>query len=462
MKRSVISSFLIHMKVRGGVCIRSPEAWLMFLFFGLTAVVLWPTLPGTPTVDPSKGPPMVVTIFLWLYFWPVLPMIVVRGRATAATREAPHGICGAPALPVGPRTRAVAEATLALGILGLIRWLAAGISQGSWTVGLATETIAGTLFFVPLAIIWALPVKNPNTFFTRPLIITALTGGFILAGVYSSWMGVVLGVLGLSVVALLIAGLEIPELQGRRALRQVENRHRNPLPPLRQLSRDAWLLPAETWGPWVIFALIVYGVCLILDVRGASWEWVLFGGFEVFLVVMLQPLFRPLNSNLLAESLAGKHGVAQGDFLRAWSVLPVERTAVLRRVWVHAMVGGGVLWAVPVTSLIVRHRLLEGVWSFRGGVGDLMQIVVVGAIFVPVLAGVLVAIAAGRKREIILTGSCLLFGVHALFLVRILLEHLFGAGSAAAQGGVLLVLAIVACGGSLSSLRFLRRAPEPA
>jgi len=434
----------------------------MFLFFGLTAVVLWPTLPGTPTVDPNKGPPMVVTIFLWLYFWPVLPMIVARGRATAATREAPHGICGAPALPVGLRTRAVAEATLTLGVLGFIRWLAVGISHGPWTVGLATETIAGALFFVPLAIIWALPVKNPNTFFTRPLIITALTGGFILAGVYSSWMGVILGTLGLSGVALLIAGLEIPEVHGRRALQQVENRRREPLPPHRQLSRDTWLLPAETWGRWVLFALVVFGVCLVLDARGASSEWILFGGFEVFLIVMLQPLFRPLNSNLLAESMAGKHGVSRGDFLRAWSVLPVGRTAVLRRVWVHAMVGGGVLWAVPVMSLIVHHRLLEGVWSFRGGVGDLMQFVVVGAVFVPVLAGVLVAIAAGQKWEIIVTGLCLLFGVHALFLVRILLENLFGEGSVAAQGGVLLALVVLVCGGSLPPLRFLRQAPESA
>jgi hypothetical protein len=207
---------------------------------------------------------------------------------------------------------------------------------------------------------------------------------------------------------------------------------------------------------------MVFAVCLFLDVRGASREWILFGGFEIFIVVTLQPLFRPFNSNLLAESLVGKKGVSRGDFIRAWAVLPVGRTAVLRKVWWHGTVVGMVLWSVPVVVLIVRQWMIEGHWSFKAGMGGLMQLVVAGGFLVPVIAGLLVAVAVGRRLEYVMSGLSLLLGIQAVFLVKIGLQEVFGRGSTFAEAGTVLALIVLVFIGAAPPLRFLWKAHLPA
>jgi len=372
------------------------------------------------------------------------------------------GICPAPALPVGLRTRAIAEAVLALTILGAVEWTALSIYQGSWSFESILATAAGAIFLFPMAVVWALPVRKPSTFMVRPIIVAVLAAGLHQAGgFFATWSGIVVGGLSLTIVALLIADLEVPEFDGKNRVRGVAHRNRKALEPQRQLSRDALRPPVKVWGPWVFLAVLVYAVCLYLHIRGGTVEWILFVGFEAFFIVTLQPSFRPFNSNLIAESLVGKRGVARGDFIRSWSVLPVGRAAVLRKVWLHGMVNGIVLWAVPVVILIVRHGVLEGQWSFMGGVGEMMQFVVVGALFVPIMAGALVAVALGRRLETVVSGLCLIVGAQILFVAKILLVVTFGRGSTVADGVPILLLIFLVAAGSLPPLRFLRRAPEP-
>lgn len=464
MNQSLFRSFWIHLRVRIGACLRSPSAWLVLLVFGLTAVLYWPGIPGTgnPLEDPGEGPALLLVWFLWFWFWLAAPMVWVRGRATAGKGESPLGVRAAPALPVGPRTRACAEAVLALAVLGTVRWVTLSLFYGSWSFGSVMATIIGACFWFPMAVVWALPVRNPSTFMVRPIIIAAMAAGLHQAGgFFATWSGLVVGGLSLTIVALLIADLEVPEFDGKNRVRGVAHRNRKGLEPQRQLSRDAWRPPVKVWGPWVFLAVLVYAVCLYLDIRGGTVEWILFVGFEAFLIITLQPSFRPFNSNLIAESLVGKRGVARGDFIRAWSVLPVGRAAVLRKVWLHGMVNGIVLWAVPVVILIVRHRVLEGQWSLMGGVGDLMSFVVVGALFVPIMAGALVAVALGRRLETVVSGLCLIVGAQILFVAKIMLVVTFGRGSIVADGVPVLLLIILVAAGSLPPLRFLYRAPEP-
>lgn len=464
MIQSLFRSFWIHLRVRAGACLRSPSAWLMLLVFGLTTALYWPGIPGAsnPLEDPGEGPALLLVWFLWFWFWLAPPMVWVRGRATAGKGESPLGVGAAPALPVGPRTRACAEAILVLVVLGTIRWVTLSIFHSSWSIGSVMATIIGAFFWFPMAVAWALPVRNPATFMMRPAVIAGLaTVSHGVGGFFATWLGLVVGGLVLTALTLLTAGFEVPELRGFNRSRRPSDRFRNGMDPERQLVRDSMIPVLSVWGPWVLVAVVVYGTSLLLDVRGVSWEWILFGGFEAFLIITLQPLFRPFNSNLLAESLVGKHGATRGSFMRAWSVLPVGRESVLRKVWIHAAVAGLILWIVPVTVLVVRYRLVEGLWRFGDSIGGLMEFVVVGALLIPVMAGLMVAVALGKRLEYVLSGLCLLMGVHALFLVKLLLREVLGPGNAVAEIGPVVLLIVLVAIGALPPLRFLHRVPEP-
>lgn len=464
MIRQIFHPGLIHLKVRAKASLRSPVAWIVLLAFGLTGSIYWPTVLGTfnPLVDSNEGLPLVLVWILWYWLWLATPVMVVRGRAAIRRGEAPLGICAAPALPVGLRTRAVAEAFFVLTIMAAVRWVTVSVYQGLWTWSSMLSTVAGAVFLFPMAVAWALPVKNTSGFMARPLMVAVLAG-FLnrFAGVFDTRLRIVLAGISLTVVALLIANIEVPELKRRFGRTNAANRSRKGADPGRQLALDAMGLPLRAWGLWVFITIVIYGICLLLEVRGNSWEWILFAGFEAFLIIALQPLFRPFNSNLLAESLVGKHQVSRGDFMQAWSVLPVRREAVLRKVWIHGLVGGLILWAVPVMILVVRHFLIGGRWSFVEGFGDLMQFVVVGGLLVPVMAGFMVGVASGRKLEYALSGLCLLLGVHVLFLVKVLLREFFGPASAVAAAGPVLMLVLLVVVGALPPLRFLHKAPEP-
>ncbi|MCD4748965.1 MAG: hypothetical protein K8R59_06295 [Thermoanaerobaculales bacterium] len=465
MITSLFRSFRLHLKARAQACFRSPSAWVALVSFGLIGVLYWPSATVNPLEETREGLPILLVWLLWFWLWPMPPMVYARGRTTEKSGNALLGVGGVPTLPVGPRTRALAEAAFTLVVLGIIRHVAISIYQGQWSWRASAETLAGGFFLLPVFLAWALPNRNPATFMLRPLAVAVLAAGVHVAGgFFDTWWGIVGAGLLLSALVLSTAGLEVPEWRTKGAPQPKSRRRREAIRPTRQLSRDAWLPLLKSWGPWVFLAVIAYALCMILDVHGSSWKWIFFAGFEVFLVIILQPLLRPFNSNLVAESLVGKHEVSRGDFLRAWSVLPVSPAAVLRRVWLHGAVVGLVLWTVPVAMLIIRHRLLEGLWSVTGGIGNLMQFVVVGAFFVPMMAGLLVAVALGRRLEIALSGFSLLLGIHALFFVRILLQELFGRGTPAAVGGTLLVLIILVAVGSLPPLLFLGgvRKVEPA
>ena len=463
-------SFWIHLRIRANACVRSPEAWLILTVFGLTTAVFWPAVGGAsdPLKDQYQGLSLLLTWFLWFWLWLAPPMVWIRGRATTGKGEAPLGIGPAPFIPVGRRTRAVAEAVLALTVLGAVRWTLVLFVQGEWSFQDPWSfqgtrgTIAGAFFLLPMAVAWALPVRKSGTFMLRPILIAILAAVLHhLGGFFATWLGMVVGGLSLTGVALLIADLEIPEIQTIKGSGRAEDRCRSGSGPRRQLAQDAWLPVLKTWGPWVSVGIVTYGVCLYLDVKGDSWAWILFGGFEVFLIITIQPLFRPFNSNLLAESMVGKNQISLGDFMQVWSVLPVGRETVLRKVWLHGLLGGLILWTVPVAVLVVRHRILEGVWSLRGGIGGLMQFVVVGGLLVPVMASLMVAVAVGRKLEYAMSGLSLILGVHVLFLVKVLLHEFFGRGSIAAEAGPIVMLVILIAVGAIPPLRFLHKAPEP-
>lgn len=463
MNGTMVRSYWTHLRVRAAACLRSPSAWLILLVFGMTAVVYWPALgdASNQLKDPLTGLSRTAVFLLWYWLWLAAPMIWVRGRACSRTGAMPLGLSAAPALPVGRRTRALAEATLALAVLGLIRWITLSLYQGEWAWGSLTATALGACFWFPMALAWALPAREPNVVMVRPLAIAVLATGLQHGTtVLLSWAGIIIAGILLTLLVLLTADVEVPEIGRRRRSVPASRRVRSAIGTRRQLIRDAWLPLVRVWGPWVVLGLVVFVVCLGIDLRGDGWRWMLFTGFEVFLVLTLMPVLRPFNSTLLAESLVGKHGVSSGAFIRAWQRLPVSRESVLRLVWAHGVVLGGLLWAAPVAILLIRQRVQGGHWSIVEAFGNLMPFFIAGGAMVPILAGLLVAVALGRTLEYALSGFSLLFGVHALFLVKLLLIVWFGRGSAPAEIGPIGILILLVALGSLPPLRFLVRAPE--
>ncbi len=463
ISRSALS-FLVHLRLRLIACLRSPEAWLAFLIFGVGAAVSWPNSSNLSSLGEAAGSFSIFGVmFLWFWLWPAVLMVVIRGRATTGRGEAPLGTCPAPALPVGMRLRALSEATLALVSIGVVRWVLIAIYNSSWSVSAILPGFVVILLLFPMAVVWALPVGRAATFMLRPILIAIPAALFRqVGGVFDTWAGMVLSSLLLTALALLLAGFELPDLEGLRSGKRATLAFREGLDPARRLSGDSWRPLLRSWGGWFVLAVLIFGLCLYLDLRGRTVEWILFAGFEVFLIIGLQPLFRPFNSNMLAESLVGKRSVGRGDFLRAWSVLPVEPVGVLRRVWVHGMLCGLMLWAVPVMILILRHGLAEGFWSFRAGVGDLLPLLVIAALFVPIVAATLVAVAVGRRPEILISGLILIFGLQLLFMIRVFLVETLGRESMATDLVPILALVVMVVAGALPPLRFLFKAPEPS
>ncbi len=474
-----------HFKVRSVAVFRSPAAMTALILFGVTGIIYWPGATSmdlahaSPLDTINEGMPLIIVWLFWFWLWPMLPMVYVGGRATGKARSNPLAFLGAPALPVGPGARALAEAVLALSVMGTVRFGLAGLSwlQGPWgadfsnawtqqqSIAIAqifSQTLGGAIIILPMALAWALPASSLNFFMWRPLAVAVVaTGLHAVGGPLGTWPGVVLAGLTLSALVLYSTRFEGPRWRWKPALRPAGSRARPALGPQTQLNRDAWLPITRTWGPWFALATLVFIIGLVLDVRGLGWDWAFFGGFELFLIIGLQPLFRPLGLNVVAESLVGKHGAERGDFMRSWAVLPVGHEAVLRRVWLHGMVIGLILWAVPVGLLALRARLRLGSWGLRAADGhSLGEFVILGAAIVPMMAGLLVAAALGRKVETAVSGLIVLVGIYTLLPAKLLLTEVFGVGATTADTALALYFAVLVVAASAPPLRFLRNVPR--
>jgi hypothetical protein len=457
-----------HLRVRARTCLLSPSAIAVLVLFGLAGTALW---PGPSFVSPAAGDQLDlfeggVAAFgmhlLWLYLWPMLPMVYVRGRATGAAHSNPLSFIGAPALPASPAARALAEATLALAAMGGVRIAALALGRGVEALPLVAPTLAGAVFLLPMALAWGLPAADLNHFMWRPLAVAVLATGLHAGGGWlHSQSGLVAVGLALGILVLATARIELPGWRPRTADEPAARRVRPAARPDVCLRRDAWARVATTWGPWLALAAALFVLALVLEARGVDPGWLFFAGFEVFLVIGLQPAFRPFNLDLVGASLVGKHGASRGDFMRAWAVLPVGREAVLRRVWLHGMVTGLVVWIVPVGLLAVRTRLRLGQWGLRDTSGDsLLEFIVLGAAMIPMFAGLLVAAALGRRLETALSGLPIVLGVYTVLPVKVLLTETFGRASAIADAGPIIYLATMAAVASLPPLRFLWRVPR--
>jgi hypothetical protein len=136
---------------------------------------------------------------------------------------------------------------------------------------------------------------------------------------------------------------------------------------------------------------------------------------------------RPFDSNLIGMGLSGKQGARIGDFMRAWSVLPVRPGSVLRLVYLHGLVVMGGLWLGFVVALMARSWFRFGrLGLLTADGGDLSVVVIPFAAAVPCLAGLLVAAAVGDRTRSIISGVCFLLVFYGHLLLFGVLASAFG------------------------------------
>jgi len=431
-----VGSFFVHLSLRARWVISSPSALLTLVVFGVAGVFFWPAawapsheLLETPAPF-NEGWQLGMLWVMWLYMWPMLPAMVCRGRASGGGSRNSLSTLASPAIPVGRIPRAVAEAVLMIVVAATVRAVVA-LGVGDLTLPFVFKaTVWGAALMLPVATSYTLNARGLNVYMLRPLVISVLVTAAAAVRLTDHWLGLIAVVVAGCWLAVRLVDLEEPDLGWRSRFLLKEYRSRPAGDPLVRLRLDTWTAPLETWGPWIAGSATIFVAAMLLDAHGMLFEWGFFAAFEVYLIIVLQVVFRPLGSNLAMEGLVGKHGAKRGDFLRAWSVMPVSPHRVLRRVWLHGIVFGLMTWLLPVALLGVRSLVRFGELGLLDSDGDSLSVIILpSAAFVPMFAGFLVAACAGRKLETAVSGITLVLGVHTTLIFRSVMQGILGRGS---------------------------------
>lgn len=448
----------IHFRIRMEWTVREPRAAVVLLVFSLVALfhVADPlTLVGH--VEAELRWVAVMIWVMWLYLWPALPAIAASGRSTGGRGTAIR-LRASPTLPVGPRMRAIAEATVVLSYVAVVRAIALLVFPTVGVVGGTSATAADLVVMLPTIVAWVAPAQSVNVYMLRPLLLAILLAGAVHVGTTATVLGLVCTSLVLTGVCLATVGHEWRSPRIQRRVPRAEERARPGIDPGHRLRSDAWQLPAATWGPGLLCLFLLLVVFLVFEARGylPRYALPLLGGLVSGTVIVLS--LRPFDSNLIGMGLSGKQGARIGDFMRAWSVLPVRPESVLRLVYLHALVVAGGLWFGLVVAVVVRSWLRFGRLGLTtADGGNLSLLLIPFAAAVPCLAGLLVAAAVGDRPRSIISGACFLLAFYGHLVLLAFLDTTFGPESTLPgliDGAVLSALALL---GGIPPLVHLRR-----
>jgi hypothetical protein len=348
-----------------------------------TALSGWMSLGGTAL--------WVVTCH---FLWPPIVVLFVSGnvlvRRTLGSATGPP----LPALPIGPRSRALAEALVALALVLVARtpglllrpelvshaYLLQGAPQSvSGAASWAGTTILGALFVWPLLLAWAMVPRLDARGLLGPGIVMAALFFTRMRGMTASWPPAAALALTLSVLVLVLSGTKI-ELVRAVAESGAKAPAFRPSPgPLAQFRRDQWLGPLRALWPFLILVLPAPWALATVDRS--------FGPMYLTLQLLLLTavLLYPLGLRLVSAAAPGTAALWNGYYVSAWSTLPVPRETVLRAAYAHAWAAGGLVWLLlcAYTALYARGPKLP-LFEFPA---------------VVLAAGVVLCAAAGDRRR---------------------------------------------------------------
>jgi hypothetical protein len=307
--------------------------------------------------------PVLVCHFLWA------PLVVLFVSGNALGRRSLASATGPPlpALPIGPRSRAVAEALVALVLavaartpLLLVRppdllfnlsvLLMRGPHPVSSTVAWTAGTILGALFAWPLLLAWVTVPRLDRRGWLAPGLVMGALFLAVGTGLSSRPLSAALLALALSVVVLALVGTEIQVVRPASERPYGARLFRRSPGPMAQFRRDQWRGPLRAFWPFLVLAVPGPLVLAILHSRR-------FELLALLLLLLTAILFYPSGLKLVSAAGPGSGAVWNGYYLSAWSVLPVRRETVLRAVYAHGWAAGGLVWLLFCLSR----------WLYGGG-----------------------------------------------------------------------------------------------
>jgi len=428
---TIVHAFLAHLQIRVIATLKDPVASLVLLAAALSGLVFWPWTTTSTIMSSGVDEYDLVLWWMWVWLWPAVPMSFTAGRVTGKGLDTTFAARALPGLPVGLRTRAMAESAVVLSAVLIIRTLGCWLGDISPGGEYVKNVLLGAAIMAPALVAWGIPASTFGIFMLRPaLVATAL--------LFLQWLGVMSTMAGAVTASGLVLALllwiaprefAVPDPGKTRSLTARRFRHaRNPTSMLRH---DTWARPMRVWGVPVAIALVLMIGALVLDLRGTLPRWGLFATAEIVLIMVLIPLLRPFDSKLFGMSLVGRCGVRFGDELKAWAVLPVRPVSVVRCAWLHGLILAGGLWMVMMAMVVTRTWVRFGTPGLRAADGgDLTIILLPTVVLIPMVPGFLAAAVVGDRLRAGLSGGLILLAVHGNIMLFVALRVLFGRESA--------------------------------
>jgi hypothetical protein len=198
----------------------------------------------------------------------------------------------------------------------------------------------------------------------------------------------------------------------------------------------------------LVGAIIFQGAVVLLDARWQLPQLSFYLGTTVAASLLFGFfVLRPLGSVQATASFKGAAGYRHGEFLAAWSVLPVRREAVLRGVYLHGLLTGAFVWTLVMGANLWGSWLATGELGLVDRDGDPVGWIMWPAYgIVPSVAAFLVAGAAGNVPLAFLS-----FGCAVLYLPVQMVGHELGWAATTSLIALLLLLVV----GSLPAFLYL-------
>ena len=465
-----MNAFLTHFGIRFRYSVVSRGTLLSLVLTSIASLFFWPGSTDSNATGwqagstPSglvEGPALGLLLMgLWIWLWPALPILSVSGLITSNKKKT-FSMGPLPTLPVGYRTRALAESCVVVTFVVLTQVTAILLLDPKLLfIGhvfndltsrseLILHSLSGAVIIFPILLSWALPASSFESKWFKPLIWIALVLGSVKLGGLATPLRSVSTSLLLSAAVLLTCRLEFGFTRFAPKHRSCpESRFRLFKPPFSQLVYDAWRLPFSRLGAVMALLFSIEVICIVLDYYFPLPE------LSVYLCTTLVLSFflpfvvlRPFGSKQLIASAWGAPGFEPGDFIRAWLVLPVRPIWVLRAVWVHGMVLGIFIWVAAIFIGSFTTWLEIGQFALLDSDGDPVGFLFIPLVAaVPCVAGMLVSAAAGNVTRSFLSAAC---------LVLSLAGHILLIALRAPTPVHVLVVAVLAGTGGLLPLKYL-------
>jgi len=411
----------IHLRSRLLALLGEPFSLAFLLFSCGISLFYWPgTTDSWVLVDAAGGDlralEAVGVMLLWCYTWPLMATVPVGGSVTGTFRGDVMTVRAMPALPIGMRSRAVAEALLVVLVVFIVR-LPFFFFEGapfpnlnvSWETSqlgglqerFVLQSVAGTGLIFAFLVAWTAPARTLGIYWARPFLMIALLYGAFSIGLLNTTAGCVAAgaLLTIACLATLDVEISLPRIavgsSEPAAARWRPARH-----PLVQLRRDFWLQPLRVAALLLSLEVVflAFGMVIELPEYGLYFATSLVFGL-LFSFVVLRPL----------GCLVFSAGFEDGGFPAAWTVLPVAKHTVMRGVYLHGLISSIGLWI----AIMGINALSTWIDSGQPGITDLdgdpaWRLLGPLAAIAPCLAGGVTAAAAGDGKRGLLSLAAML------------------------------------------------------